>query len=213
MKEEIKVNKANKSITFINNGIAFSQFGVADEILDLITNLQEENKELKKVYIKPTFTKREIEKYKSRNEKAIEYIGNGNIGIPRKTRDKFIAILKGEDKMNKEEITLEQAEDIVDNMYQQRFKECKVDDENKVHIDNLDNVTFNKLEKASISLLRTEISQKSEIERLNGIINELEKWLQENIKISKAHGNQTAVNIFNVFLDKLKELKGDDING
>ena len=120
---------------------------------------------------------------------------------------------KGEDEMNKEEITLEQAEDIVDNMYQQRFKECKVDDENKVHIDNVDNVTFNKLEKASISLLRTEISQKSEIERLNGIIDELEKWLQENIRISKAHGNQTAVNIFNAFLDKLKELKGDDING
>lgn len=37
---EITINKHNKSITFINNGIAFSQFGVADEILDLITNLQ-----------------------------------------------------------------------------------------------------------------------------------------------------------------------------
>lgn len=41
MSEEIKINKNNKSITFINNGIGFSQFfGVADEILDLITNLQ-----------------------------------------------------------------------------------------------------------------------------------------------------------------------------
>lgn len=40
MSEEIKINKNNKSITFINNGIAFSQFGVADEILDLINNLQ-----------------------------------------------------------------------------------------------------------------------------------------------------------------------------
>jgi hypothetical protein len=40
MCEEIKINKNNKSILFINNGIAFSQFGVADEILDLITNLQ-----------------------------------------------------------------------------------------------------------------------------------------------------------------------------
>lgn len=49
MKDEIKVNKANKSITFINNGIAFSQFGVADEILDLITNLQEENERLKEL--------------------------------------------------------------------------------------------------------------------------------------------------------------------
>lgn len=48
--KEIKVNKANKSITFINNGIAFLQFGVADEILDLITNLQEENERLKDLY-------------------------------------------------------------------------------------------------------------------------------------------------------------------
>lgn len=46
MNDEIKINKANKSITFINNGIAFSQFRIADEILDLITNLQQENKSL-----------------------------------------------------------------------------------------------------------------------------------------------------------------------
>ena len=40
MSEEIKINKYNKSISFIHNNIAFSQFGVADEILDLITDLQ-----------------------------------------------------------------------------------------------------------------------------------------------------------------------------
>lgn len=32
-----------------------------------------------------------------RINKAIEYIGNGNLGIPRKTREKFIKILKGEE--------------------------------------------------------------------------------------------------------------------
>ena len=32
-----------------------------------------------------------------RLNKAIEYIGNGNLGIPRKTREKFIKILKGEE--------------------------------------------------------------------------------------------------------------------
>lgn len=46
MNNEIKINKANKSITFINNGIAYSQFGIANEILDLITNLRQENKSL-----------------------------------------------------------------------------------------------------------------------------------------------------------------------
>lgn len=71
MDNEIKVNKANKSITFINNGIAFSQFGVADEILDLITNLQEENRQTK--ILKERY-QLEKEVYKSRNEKAVEYI-------------------------------------------------------------------------------------------------------------------------------------------
>lgn len=42
MSEEIKINKYNKSISFIHNNIAFSQFGVADEILDLITDLQKQ---------------------------------------------------------------------------------------------------------------------------------------------------------------------------
>lgn len=88
--------------------------------------------------------------------------------------------------MNNEEITLEQAEDIVDNMYQQRFKECEVDEENKVRIDNLDNITFNNLEKASILLLRTEISQKSEIERLNKGFEYLEKYFSKNEKYEDA---------------------------
>lgn len=44
--EEIKINKLNKSITFINNGIAFSQFGIADEILDLI---EHQNKEIERL--------------------------------------------------------------------------------------------------------------------------------------------------------------------
>jgi hypothetical protein len=51
MKDEIKeinIDKNAKSIFFINNGIGFSQFGIADEILDLITNLQEENERLRK---------------------------------------------------------------------------------------------------------------------------------------------------------------------
>ena len=38
------------------------------------------------------------EDYESRFEKAIEYIGNGNLGVPRNTRNKFIKILKVSDK-------------------------------------------------------------------------------------------------------------------
>ena len=54
--------------------------------------------------------------------------------------------------------------------------------------------------------------QNKEIERLNNIINELEKWLEEQIKISQAHDNQLGVNVCNTFKNKLNELKGDSSN-
>ena len=82
-------------------------------LLDYITNLQEENERLKELCDKyeeehkTTFKiwKKDLKNFeheknrelKARIEKAIEYIGNGNLGIPRKTRDKFIKILKGKD--------------------------------------------------------------------------------------------------------------------
>ena len=51
-----------------------------------------------------------------------------------------------------------------------------------------------------------------EIERLNNIINELQKWLEEQIKISQAHDNKLGVNVCNTFKNKLNELKGDSSN-
>ena len=47
MNKEIDINKFNKSITFQNRGIGFTQIGIAGEILDLIDDLQQENKQLK----------------------------------------------------------------------------------------------------------------------------------------------------------------------
>lgn len=44
------------------------------------------------------------------------------------------------------------------------------------------------------------------------IINELEKWLEEQIKISQAHDNQLGVNVCNTFKGKLKQLKGESSN-
>ena len=85
---------------------------------DYITNLQEENERLQNAIKGKTFCydeeehkttfkiwKKDLKNFeheknrelKARIEKAIEYIGNGNLGIPRKTRDKFIKILKGKD--------------------------------------------------------------------------------------------------------------------
>ena len=47
MNKEIDINKFNKSITFQNRGIGFTQIEIAGEILDLIDDLQQENKQLK----------------------------------------------------------------------------------------------------------------------------------------------------------------------
>lgn len=47
LNKEIDINKFNKSITFQNRGIGFTQIGIAGEILDLIDDLQQENKKLK----------------------------------------------------------------------------------------------------------------------------------------------------------------------
>ena len=48
---EIKIDKSSQSITFINNGIGFSQFGVRREILDLIEN---QGKEIEKLTAEST---------------------------------------------------------------------------------------------------------------------------------------------------------------
>lgn len=70
--------------------------------------------------------------------------------------------------MNEEKkyLTLEEAEKIVDDMYQKRWEECGVDDGNTIHMGNLDKLQYNELEKASILLLRTELRLQQENKKL-----------------------------------------------
>lgn len=88
MNREIKIDKINKSIIFQNRGIGYTQLGVADEILNLIIDLQQENKQLKeklKLYEEPDDmtlmfmwcdekAKDKIKDLQQRIDKAIEYI-------------------------------------------------------------------------------------------------------------------------------------------
>lgn len=57
------------------------------------------NKEItpKQIYQAINDLLEEKEDLQQRIDKAIEYIGNKNIGVPRKTREKAIAILKGKE--------------------------------------------------------------------------------------------------------------------
>ena len=70
-----------------------------------------------------------------------------------------------------------------------------------------DRNAFNEIVEDNQKLKNEVVYSKVEIDRLNNIITELEKWLEENIKISKAHDNNLGVNVASIFLDKLKALK------
>lgn len=81
--------------------------------------------------------------------------------------------------MNKE-LTLEEAENIVDNMYQNRWKECGVEDGNTIHMGNLSNLKYNELESASILLLRTEIRLKKENRKYKEAIDKAIEFTNKN---------------------------------
>ena len=71
-------------------------------------------------------------------------------------------------------------------------------------------------------ILNIAIKQQKEIDRLNNIINELEKYLKENIKLTKTAVHfeilddydtrkyKRDIALFEMVLDKLKELKDSD---
>lgn len=77
--------------------------------------------------------------------------------------------------MSETYLTLEEAENIVNNMYQKRWEECGVDDGNTIHMDNLDKLHYSELERASILLLRTELRLKRENKKYKEVIDKLNK--------------------------------------
>lgn len=79
-------------LNHINNPQLFED---EDKYFEFTNDLMQK---LGKVTNKTQLLEHKNKQLQARIDKAIEYIGNGNLGIPRKTRDKFIKILKGEDK-------------------------------------------------------------------------------------------------------------------
>ena len=79
--KEIKIIKSNHSIVIIKNGVIVKeQFAIDDEILDYITNLQEENEKnnIQANYFMNRSDDLEeiIDDYKSRIDKAVEFLNN-----------------------------------------------------------------------------------------------------------------------------------------
>ena len=79
--------------------------------------------------------------------------------------------------MNRE-LTLKEAEKIVDDMYQKRWVECGIEDGNTIHMGNLDKLQYTELESASILLLRTEISLQQENKKLKEVIDKVIEYIR-----------------------------------
>ena len=79
--------------------------------------------------------------------------------------------------MNRE-LTLKEAEKIVDDMYQKRWVECGIEDGNTIHMGNLDKLQYTELESASILLLRTEIKLQQENKKYKEVIEKAIEYLE-----------------------------------
>ena len=80
--------------------------------------------------------------------------------------------------MNRE-LTLKEAEKIVDDMYQKRWVECGIEDGNTIHMGNLDKLQYTELESASILLLRTEIILQQENKKYKETIDKEIKLIEK----------------------------------
>lgn len=111
--KEIKIIKSNHSIVIIKNGITVKeQFAIDDEILDYITNLQEENSEqldenlkLSKWLVKKQkriekareHIKKEIADIEWMKEEYSDYDKIGEIEVELKSIEELNDILNGDD--------------------------------------------------------------------------------------------------------------------
>ena len=113
--------------------------------------------------------------------------------------------------MNRE-LTLKEAEKIVDDMYQKRWVECGIEDGNTIHMGNLDKLQYTELESASILLLRTEIILQQENKKYKEVIDKAIEYIRSNdIEVLKYHDIPSETTTYEIVtVDLLKILKGDE---
>ena len=99
-KERLDTFITNTTFEDIEWNYGATQNATQNATQDRIKELKEDYITLEKDYgtceLENSKLRSEIKELKNRINKTIEYIGNGNLGISRKTREKFIKILKGE---------------------------------------------------------------------------------------------------------------------
>lgn len=110
--------------------------------------------------------------------------------------------------MKEKELTLKEAEKIVDTMYQNRFVEAGVEEGNTIHLGNMDNIEFTDLESASIYLLREEIRLKEELQRKNNIINKTMDHIMSIFRDENWYENYEYDDLATALKDTLGILRG-----
>ena len=110
--------------------------------------------------------------------------------------------------MKQDKMSLEEAKNIIDEMYQDKYK--IIEENNTIYVDRLDEVKFTNLEFASVRMLREVQSLRRKLEKLQ---KENEELKQENRRI-KFFSNNLYIEDYipkRVIKNKIKE-KQDKIN-
>lgn len=117
-------------------------------------------------------------------------------------------------KMSKQELTLKQAETIVNDMYQKRWQECGIDDGSTIHLGNLDKLKYSELERASILLLRTEMRLTRENKHLKNQLQQEDNAIDECIELVKKIQDEfdeetktMKAEEFSLYAERLKQSK------
>lgn len=168
--ERCKQCKLNACITC---DICWSEVQAIETILNLVKKQQEEIEQLKASHI---ITHNKV----SDEEKAklFDVIDNSIDTYLEQTKPYWEQI------MIKEKMAIEEAETIIDDMYQDRNKiiETTNDKGVTIHIDRLDDVKFTNLEFASVRALREIQSLRRKLEKKDKIIDLLKNEIWKDIK-------------------------------
>ena len=109
---------------------------------------------------------------------------------------------------------IEEAIDIIDKELHKKWDKKVEKKDGMTYIHLGDEEPLNEFEKASQRCLVEVQSLNREIERLNNIINGLEKWLKEEVErlmtIEQSNNVIFLIGAYTEVLDKLQELKGSD---
>ena len=115
------------------------------------------------------------------------------------------------EKMKADKMCLNEAIDIVDKMYQDRYK--IVEEKDTIYVDKLDDVKFTNLEFASVRLLREVQSLQTKLENSLNMLKEKDKEMKKKDKMIDLMAEQLAgLTIWNIEKEVVKQYFKDKVD-